>query len=186
MTNEGWSSRSLVSGLHSLLLGGLGGGAVKRSVATIVLIFAGVPLLFGVTPRKRPSFCPLPENVTFDREQNPEVIGWYTGRWVPEAGPLYVRKFCILVTSIRGNSVRGIYSWETGGWDGPSGWRELETASTSFSTLQFRDLIGTDALTITLEFHKRGNPTATYSRTYRGFLGRRTESVLESRLVQIA
>jgi len=111
---------------------------VRKSIATIAVLIASATLVLGVTTPKRPAYCPLPENVTFDRTQHPEIIGLYTGKWIPTVGPFYIRKFCILLTSIRGNEVRGVYSWEAGGWGGQSGWRELDTASSSpFSTIEF-------------------------------------------------
>jgi len=165
--------------------------AVRKSIATIVIIIASATLVLGVITPKRPAYCPLPENITFDRTQHPEIIGLYTGKWIPTVGPFYIRKFCILLTSIRGNEVRGVYSWEAGGWDGQSGWREIETASSSpfstieFSTVQSGDWRGINELKLTLEFHKKKKPTATYTWTGRGFLGRRVQTELQSRLVKI-
>jgi hypothetical protein len=167
--------------------------AVRKSIATIVVIIASATLVLGVTTPKRPAYCPLPENITFDRTQHPEIIGLYTGSWTPttDIGILYVRKSCILVTSINGNEVRGIYSWEKGGWDGQSGWREIDTASSSpfstieFSTVQSGDWRGINELKLTLEFHKKRKATATYTWTGRGVLGRRVQTELQSRLVEI-
>jgi hypothetical protein len=51
---------------------------ISKSLATIFVIIASVPLVLGVTTPKRPAYCPLPENVTFDRTQHPEIIGLYT------------------------------------------------------------------------------------------------------------
>jgi hypothetical protein len=142
--------------------------------------------VLAVTPVKRPGYCPLPENVTFDRTQHPEIIGFYKGKWIPETGIFYVRKFCILLTSIRGNEVRGIYSWETGDWDGRSGWRELQTAGSSpFSTIRFPDRRKANEFTITLKFLKNSKPTATYTKIGKGLFGRPIQTVLQSRLVKI-
>jgi hypothetical protein len=128
----------------------------------------------------------LPEDVTLDRTQHPEIIGLYTGEWVPMVGILYVRKFCILLTSIQGDEVRGIYSWETGGWDGQSAWRALQTIAPSpFLTIRFPDWRGMNEFAITLEFPKNRKPTATYTRTGKGLFGRKTQSVLQSRLVKV-
>ena len=159
---------------------------VRRSLATIVVVMVCAPFALAVVPVKRPNYCPLPENITFDGTEHPEIIGLYTGKWVPMSGIFYVRKFCILLTLIRGNEVRGIYSWETGGWDGQSGWRELQTVGAgSFSMIRFSDRRGTNDFTITLEFPKSGQATATYTRIGKGLFGLLTRSVLESRLVKI-
>ena len=166
---------------------------MRKSIATIVVVIVCAPLVFAIAPVKPPPYCPLPENITFDRTEHPELIGLYTGSWTPttDIGILYVRKFCILVTSINGNEVRGIYSWEKGGWDGQSGWREFQTTSSSpistiqFSPGQFGDWRGPTKLTIRMEFRKKGKATASYIRIGRGFLGRRTEDELQSRLVKI-
>jgi hypothetical protein len=160
--------------------------AVRKSIATIVIIIASATLVLGVTTPKRPAYCPIPENVTFDRTNHPEIIGFYTGKWVPTVGPFYIRKFCILLTSISGDEVRGIYSWEAGGWDGQSGWREFKAESSGpISTIQFQHWRRTDELTISMEFHKKGKATATYTKTGKGFLGLLVRTELESRLVKI-
>jgi hypothetical protein len=159
---------------------------MSRVLATIVVIIAGATLVLGVTTPKRPSYCPLPENVTFDRTQHPELIGLYTGEWIPTTGTFYIRKFCILLTSISGDEVRGIYSWETGGRDRQSNWRELKATSTSpFSTIRFKDRLATSEVALTLEFHKNGKATATYTSTGKGLFGLPTRTVLQSRLVKI-
>jgi hypothetical protein len=135
---------------------------------------------------KHPDYCPLPENVTLDRTQHPEIIGLYAGTWVPMAGIFYVRKFCILLTSIKGNEVRGIYSWETGDWDGQSGWRALQTIGSSpFSTIRFPDRRGINECTITLEFPKNRKAMATYTWTGKGLFGLKIQTVLQSRLVKL-
>ena len=74
-----------------------------------VVIIASATLVLGITTPKRPAYCPLPENVTFDRTEHPELIGLYTGSWTPttDIGILFVRKFCILLTSIREMKSRG-------------------------------------------------------------------------------
>jgi hypothetical protein len=160
--------------------------SIGRSLATIAVVLLWAPLVLAIIPVKHPDYCPLPENVTFDRTQHPEIIGLYTGTWVPIAGPFYVRKFCFLLTSVRGNEVRGIYSWETGGWDGPSGWRELQTAGSGpLSTIRFSDWRGADEFTIRLEFPKNGKAAATYTRSGKGLFGRQIRTVLESRLVKL-
>jgi hypothetical protein len=156
------------------------------TLATLLVVVAFAPRTLAIAPARRPPYCSLPENITFDRAEHPEIVGFYTGQWRPEAPILYVRKFCILVTSIKGNRVRGIYSWEAGGWDRQSGWREIHSESSSpFSIIRFQEWRDEDELTIQLEFHKNGRAAATYTRTYRGFLGLRTQSVLQSRLVKI-
>jgi hypothetical protein len=167
--------------------------AVRRSIATIVVVVVCAPFMLAIAPVKRPSYCPLPENVTFDRTQHPEIIGLYTGKWIPTTGTFYIRKFCILLTSIRGNEVRGIYSWETGGRDRQSDWRELEATSTSpFSTIRFKDWLVTNKdwlvtsqVELTLEFHKNGKATATYTSTGKGLFGLPTRTEMQSRLVKI-
>jgi len=167
--------------------------SLRISFATIVVGIMCAPLVFAIAPVKHPSYCPLPENVTFDRTEHPELIGLYTGEWVPTAPEsiFYVRKFCILVTSIRGNEVRGIYSWGKGGWDGQSGWREFQTTSSSLiSTFEFSTSVlgnwqGPTRLTIKVEFHKKGKATATYTKIGKGVLGLRTQNELQSRLVKI-
>jgi hypothetical protein len=159
--------------------------AVRKSLAAMVMVVACTPAMLAVTRTNRPAYCHLPENITFDRTQHPEMIGFYTGTWTPTGPILYVRKFCLLLTSIRGNEVRGIYSWEAGDWDGPSGWRELDTDGPgSLSTIRFQAWNGAHELTLSVEFHKK-EATATYTKTGKNFLGLPIQTVLQSRLVKI-
>lgn len=149
------------------------------AVVAVVLTFA--PLAFGISPTKHPSYCPLPEDVTFDKTQHPELIGLYTGKWVPDDSMrvFYVRRFCVLLTSISGDKVRGIYSWDSGGRDGKSGWREIESVNSKPSAIRFRYLLGETSATLTLEFPGKGKPTATYTSPGRHYFW------LQSRLAKI-
>jgi hypothetical protein len=165
---------------------GLWRTTIIKSLAITVIVMVCTPAVLAVTRTNRPAYCHLPENITFDRTEHPEMIGFYTGTWTPTGPILYVRKFCILLTSIRRNEVRGIYSWETGGWDGPSGWRELETENPgSLRTIQFQSWNGTGELTLSVEFHKKETTTATYTKSGKGFWGLPIQTVLQSRLVKI-
>jgi hypothetical protein len=160
--------------------------AVTKPFAIMIIVVVCATAMLAVTRTNRPAYCPLPEHVAFDRTQHPEMIGFYTGEWTPVGPILYVRKFCLLLTSIRGDEIQGIYSWEGGGWDGPSGWRELETANPgSFSTIVFPVWKGAEELTISMEFHQKEKTTATYTKTGRNFLGLPLQTVLQSRLVKI-
>jgi outer membrane protein assembly factor BamD (BamD/ComL family) len=62
-----------------------------------------------VQTQARPKYCALPDKLAFDyNTPQREKIGIWTGQW--NVSPF--RRFCIVITSIKGHEVRGIYSWE--------------------------------------------------------------------------
>ena len=55
----------------------------------------------------RPDYCPLPDKLEFDyNTPQRERIGIWTGHWKDNPG----RGFCLVITSIQGDLVRGIFS----------------------------------------------------------------------------
>jgi hypothetical protein len=67
----------------------------------------------GQQVQTRPDNCPLPDKLEFDyNTPQREKIGIWTGRWESaETGGI----LCIVITSIQGDEVRGIYSRENKG-----------------------------------------------------------------------
>ena len=112
-----------------------------------------------------PDYCPLPDKLEFDyNTPQREKIGIWTGQW--EVNPW--RKFCLVITSIKGDEVRGIYSWEDKG-TGHRGGFDIFTGAIRFSTSpegypQASQTISskTDKREITLQFRANGTVRATW------------------------
>jgi len=113
----------------------------------------------------RPKYCPLPDKLEFDyNTPDREKIGIWTGVW--NVNPF--RRFCVVITSINGNDVRGGYSWEDKGKGYEGGFAAF--AGTMKQSQGGRDrsaqVISAKArgFDITLQFRANGNIWTTWQR----------------------
>ena len=113
------------------------GSPVMRTVSAIIVSVVTVSLVFAEGPSARHDYCPLPQNLEFDRgTPYPEKIGLYTGTWEGRGEQSSRRKFCIALISIKGDEVIGIYGSELRR-DSPGAWREVKGKfSQSASTIK--------------------------------------------------
>lgn len=141
-----------------------------RTVSTIIVILATVSLVFADGPSARPDYCPLPQNLEFDRGTPfSEKIGLYTGTWEGRGEKSSRREFCIALISIKGDEVIGTYGSELRR-DCPGAWREVKGKfSQSASTLKFQWQSGNHRVAVTMEFKPNGAINARWTTTDRHF-----------------
>jgi hypothetical protein len=145
------------------------GNPVKRTVSVIIVIFVAASLALADGPSARPDYCPLPQNLEFDRDTPyPEKIGLYTGTWEGREQSSR-RKFCIALISIKGDEVIGIYGSELQR-DSPGAWREVKGKfSQSSSTIKFEWQNGKNRVAVTMGFKTNGAIDARWTTTDRRF-----------------
>ena len=141
-----------------------------RTVSVIIVIFVAASLALADGPSARPDYCPLPQNLEFDRgTPYPEKIGLYTGTWEGRREQSSRRKFCIALISIKGDEVIGIYGSELRR-DSPGAWREVRGKfSQSASTIKFGWQSGKNRVAVTMEFKTNGAIDVRWTTTNRHF-----------------
>jgi hypothetical protein len=141
-----------------------------RTVSAIIVSVVTVSLVFAEGPSARHDYCPLPQNLEFDRDTPyPEKIGLYTGTWEGRGEQSSRRKFCLALISIKGNEVIGIYGSELKR-DSPGAWREVKGKfSQSASTIKCEWQSGKNRVAVTMEFKTNGAIDARWTTTDRHF-----------------
>ncbi len=146
------------------------GNPVMRTVSAIIVSFVAASLLFADGPSARHDYCPLPQNLEFDRDTPyPEKIGLYTGTWEGRGERSSRRNFCIALISIKGDEVMGIYGSDLRR-DCPGAWRAFKGKfSQSASTVKFEWQSGTNRVVVTMGFKTNGAIDARWTTTDRHF-----------------
>jgi hypothetical protein len=141
-----------------------------RTVSAIIVSVVTVSLVFAEGPSARHDYCPLPQNLEFDRDTPyPEKIGLYTGTWEGRGEQSSRRKFCIALISIKGDEVMGIYGSDLRR-DSPGAWREFKGKfSQSASTIKFGWQSGKNRVVVTMGFKTIGAIDARWTTTDRHF-----------------
>jgi hypothetical protein len=115
----------------------------------------------------RPDYCPLPDKLEFDyNTPQRDRIGIWTGHWKDSPG----RGFCIVITSIQGEEVRGLFSYEDlgsayggmyqGGFDVFTGKIKFSRSAETITA----KTAGSEIRNITLSFRVNGTVVATVHR----------------------
>jgi len=141
-----------------------------RTVSVIIVSVVTVSLVFAEGPSARHDYCPLPQNLEFDRDTPyPEKIGLYMGTWKGRGEHSSRRKFCIALISIKGDEVMGIYGSDLRR-DSPGAWREFKGKfSQSASTIKFGWQSGKNRVVVTMGFKTIGAIDARWTTTDRHF-----------------
>jgi hypothetical protein len=141
-----------------------------RTVSAIIVSVVTVSLVFAEGPSARHDYCPLPQNLEFDRDTPyPEKIGLYTGTWEGRGEQSSRRKFCLALISIKRDEVIGIYGSELKR-DSPGAWREVKGKfSQSASTIKFEWQSGKNRVAVTMGFKANGAIDARWTTTDRRF-----------------
>ena len=146
------------------------GNPAMRTVSAIIVSFVAAILVFADGPSARHDYCPLPQNLEFDRDTPyPEKIGLYMGTWEGRGEQSSRRNFCIALISIKRDEVIGIYGSELRR-DCPGAWREVRGKfSQSASTIKFGWQSGKNRVAVTMEFKTNGAIDVRWTTTNRHF-----------------
>jgi len=141
-----------------------------RTVSAIIVSLVAASLALADGPSARHDYCPLPQNLEFDRDTPyPEKIGLYAGTCEGRGEQSSRRNFCIALISIKGNEVIGIYGSELRR-DCPGAWREFKGKfSQSASTIKFEWQSGKNRVAVTMGFKANGAIDARRTTTDRRF-----------------